>query len=482
VFVVEGEKCVDALWDIDVPATTNSQGAGKWRDDYSNYLRGRHVVILPDADGPGYQHAEGVARSLNGIAASVRIIELPGLPHKGDVFDWLAAGGDKNKLLQLAAATVQPPSEENQPSPNNNQANGSESKPRVRELMVRSLSAVNAVPTTWLWRYYIPLGTVTILDGDPGLGKSTITADLAARVSRGGAMPPLAGYTDLDGPADVLILNAEDAPEQTIRPRLDAAGADPEKVHVIDATKIGEDDERPPVLPKDLDLIGEQARERGVKLIIVDPFMAYLDGELDAHRDQDVRRCLHRLKILAESTGAAVLLVRHLNKLTGGPAIYRGGGSVGISGAARSVLMVARNPADPKQFVFAPIKCNLCVMPPALTYSIATADNGMSLIGWGQETTMSADQLLGCNQQKTSVAEECVELIRTLLADGPRPAAEMEEELKANGFSPNAIRDGRKRANVRPVKDGFEGRWRWELPNEKSKDGPDEDVTIPPGW
>jgi hypothetical protein len=128
-------------------------------------------------------------------------------------------------------------------------------------------------------------------------------------------MPPLAGQTDLAGAAGVLILSAEDTSEQTIWPRLDAAGADVERIHIAEATTIGEQGERPPVLPSELDLVEELARERGVKLIIVDPFMAYLDGELNAHKDQDVRRCLHRLKMLSEKTGAALVLVRHLNKL-----------------------------------------------------------------------------------------------------------------------------------------------------------------------
>jgi hypothetical protein len=106
IFVVEGEKCADALWAIDVAATTNPQGAGKWKDAFSEYLRGRHVVILPDKDEAGREHAEKVEQSLTGIAASVLVVELPNLPHKGDVADWLAAGGDSTQLLELVKAKV----------------------------------------------------------------------------------------------------------------------------------------------------------------------------------------------------------------------------------------------------------------------------------------------------------------------------------------------------------------------------------------
>jgi hypothetical protein len=362
-------------------------------------------------------------------------------------------------------------------------AKGKTKEPRqessqTRSLLVRTLASVQPLQTTWLWRGYIPLATLSILDGDPGLGKSTITADLAARVSRGGAMPPLAGGTDLDGPADVLILNAEDSPEGTIRPRVDAARGDLSRVHVVEATRLDDEDESPPVLPADLDILEEVAQVKKVKLIVIDPFVAYLDGELDAHRDQDVRRCLHRLKNLAERTGAAVLSVRHLNKLTGGPALYRGGGSIGISGAARSVLMAGKNPADSKQLILAAVKCNLCTMPPALTYSIETAENGASMIGWGDETTLSADDILGARHRGATASQECKEQLLALLADGPREVDEVEAELKANGYSKSAIREARKLGKVITYKEGFGDTGRWLLKIQEDSD----EGRIPPGW
>jgi len=103
VFIIEGEKCADALAALGLVATTNVFGAGEWKPDYAEYLRGRRVVILPDNDPPGAAHADGVARSLAGVAAEVRVIVLPGLPFKGDVVDWLATDGGREKLLALAA-------------------------------------------------------------------------------------------------------------------------------------------------------------------------------------------------------------------------------------------------------------------------------------------------------------------------------------------------------------------------------------------
>src|SRR5207248_773386 len=118
---------------------------------------------------------------------------------------------------------------------------------------------------------WIPLGCLSILDGDPGLGKSTLTLDLAARVSRGWAMPPLAGGELVGHPRGVLLLTAEDDPARTVRPRLDAAGADAERIHFLAAVRTpGED--RPPVLPSDLDALQEAIQQYAVALVVVDPF------------------------------------------------------------------------------------------------------------------------------------------------------------------------------------------------------------------
>src|SRR5262249_22263555 len=179
-------------------------------------------------------------------------------------------------------------------------------------------------PVSWLWTGWIPRGALTILDGDPGLGKSTITIDLAARTSRGWLMPPGPGPVEGAEGAGVLLLKAEDDPARTIRPRLDAAGADPSMVFSFEAVRVAGED-HPPVLPWDLEMVEGLIREHEIVLVVIDPFLAYLGGEFDAHKDQDVRRCLHRLMALAQRTGAAIVLVRHLNKLNHSVALYRGG-------------------------------------------------------------------------------------------------------------------------------------------------------------
>jgi hypothetical protein len=343
--------------------------------------------------------------------------------------------------------------------------------------LVRTLADVTARPIEWLWRPWIPLGAITLLDGDPGLGKSSITIDLAARVSRGWAMPPDGGV--VGAPAGVLLLGAEDNLEYTTRPRLDAAGADVSRVHALEAIQTAEG-ERPPVLPWDLSLVENMINQRGVRLVVVDPFMAFLDGELDAHRDQDVRRCMHRLKLLAEKLNVAILIVRHLNKLIGGPALYRGGGSIGITGAVRSALVVGKNPNNQQQCVLAPVKCNLAAKPKSLAYVVETAGD-VSRIGWLGETDLQADDVLahaGGRKRKTT-GEQCADAIRDFLADGPQDSEGMDAWLTQHGYSHWSIKSGRRLAGVKVRHVGFGGKCMAELAGpEPVQDW--EDGELPP--
>jgi hypothetical protein len=382
----------------------------------------------------------------------------------------------KRNLLAEQIRKRQPPPGQ-KPSPN---GSAHQDSPESIALM-RTLADVTARAVEWLWRPWIPLGAITLLDGDPGLGKSTITIDLAARVTRGWAMPP-AGGTSAGSPAGVLLLGAEDNLEYTTRPRLDAAGADVSRVHALEAIQTAEG-ERPPVLPWDLSLVEGKIAERGIKLVVVDPFMAFLDGELDAHRDQDVRRCMHRLKLLAEKANVAILIIRHLNKLIGGPALYRGGGSIGITGAVRSALVVGRNPNDQQQCVLAPVKCNLAAKPKSLAYVVETAGD-VSRIGWLGETDLQADDVLahaGGRKRKTA-AEQCAEAIRDYLADGPKESEGMNRWLEQHGYTVWAIQAGRRLAGVKAGRVGFGPGSKCMAELSGSEDVNDQDEDPLPPW
>lgn len=169
------------------------------------------------------------------------------------------------------------------------------------------LADVEAKPVEWLWRGRIPAGMLTILDGDPGLGKSLLLKDLAARVSTGRPMP---GETERTHAAGVVWLTAEDSLEYTVRPRLDAAGVDSTRIVAV-RIREGRDDERKPVIrPADLSMIQAAAGDVRARLVVFDPLMAYLPSEVNSHRDQDVRRALSWLRDFAARTGAAVVVIR----------------------------------------------------------------------------------------------------------------------------------------------------------------------------
>jgi hypothetical protein len=178
VHVPEGEKDVDRLVRLGLVATTNPEGAGKWRDEYTATLKGLHVAILQDNDEEGHKHAEKVARKLYGEAASVKVVVLPGLLEKGDVSDWLDAGNSVDELLRIVdeAPQWEPPS-------------SAADTPDQFDEVGTLLSDVVEESVEWLWEGRIPLGKLTVIDGDPGTGKSALTTDLAARVSTGREMP-----------------------------------------------------------------------------------------------------------------------------------------------------------------------------------------------------------------------------------------------------------------------------------------------------
>jgi hypothetical protein len=327
---------------------------------------------------------------------------------------------------------------------------------------VRTVRVADVTPerVEWLWNGRIPRAMITLVDGDPGLGKSTMTLDLAARVSRGRAMPY--DTHDLDRTAaDVIIMTAEDHLAATIRPRLDAAGADTSRVYAITAMPRPTDPEAPPTLaPDDVARLESAISERHSALVIIDPLMAFLPSEVDSHRDQDVRRVLRPLAAVAERTRAAIVIVRHLRKVQGS-ALYRGGGSIGIAGAARSVLLVAPAPTedpdapDNGERIVASTKSNLGRVPEALRWRlIDSPDHGAARIEWlGIARGVTADQLaapqpLPSNEDR-HVRARTVEALRRVLTGGPLPVRKVERLVAdMTGASPRTIERARAEAGV----------------------------------
>jgi AAA domain len=345
---------------------------------------------------------------------------------------------------------------------------------------------VQPKPVRWVWKGRIPASKLTMLDGDPGLGKSMITTDLTARVTTGSPFPD---GTRLDKRWCVLLLSAEDGAEDTIVPRLTVAGADLKLVTILD--HVADDGgPRPVELPADIDRIekgcaslvyadtdAEDSAWATPGLVIIDPLTAFLGGEVNAHRDQDVRRVLFRLKVMAEETGCAVVCVRHLNKATGSSALYRGGGSIGIIGAARAGLLVGVDPDDEDRRVLAVSKSNLAVKAPSLAYRVVGASfrHGdeqipTARIVWDGTSEHTADDLLGRPVERAAPKQEEAEaFLRNALAGGPRPRAWVEKGAKAKGISWRTVERAKAALEViverrgEPGKRGGGSYW-WRLP------------------
>ncbi len=332
------------------------------------------------------------------------------------------------------------------------------------------LADVDATPVSWLWPGRIAIGKLTLIAGDPGLGKSFLTLDIAARLSRGVAWPDGAPGNGCGG---TVLLSAEDDPGDTIRPRLDAANADLERIALLSAVRgrdaTGGMAERPVNLAADLADV-ERAID-GVpdcKLFVVDPVSAYL-GETDSHVNAEVRAVLAPLSKLAARKGVALIAVTHLRK-GDGPAVYRAIGSLAFVAAARAAWAVAKDPDDEggRRRLFLPMKSNIAPDATGLAYELRTGLNGAAVVAWGASAvTLPADDALAPRRQSggDGAIEEAVAWLRERLADGPQPGIDVKAGAKADGIAPRTLDRAKYRLGVVAAPDGYRGPWVWRLPH-----------------
>ena len=280
------------------------------------------------------------------------------------------------------------------------------------ELFGTILSDVETHQIEWLWHRRIPLGKITILDGDPGIGKSLIAINIAACVSAGHPMPD--GTPGIQG--GVILIAPEDSAADTIKPRLEAIGGDPEQVllfntvECFDAKRMGMFD-YPFSLSRDLQDLEMTIKRRKAKLVVLDPLMAVLGQEVSASNDQGIREVLTPLAQVAERTRCAILIIRHLNKGSSTNALYRGAGSIGIIGAARMGLIVVRDPNDEHMCILATSKNNLSKHANHLLYQIVENEQKIPYIQWLGETRETVSNLL---RPPTNIPFEHQEIHRVL--------------------------------------------------------------------
>lgn len=318
------------------------------------------------------------------------------------------------------------------------------------------LADVKAEPVHWLWEPYIPLKMLTLLSGDPGVGKTALAMALAASVARGEAM-----LTGKAAPAsNVLFLTQENSPEHVLRPRFDALGGDPSRFFLLRGV-FNSDDSPGGITLEDTEQLEQAIAGHEARLVVIDPLQSFLGATVDAHRANQTRPVMDGLIKLAERTGCAILITRHLSKGIGGSAIYRGMGSVDLTGAARSELFVAADPENSNRAIMAHSKSNLGKFGPSLAFCIG---DGGALV-WHGESSLKANDLLAlpATSEERSALEEAEEFLRNALADGPQPSKEIQEQAKANGISPATLRRAQSSLKVVKRPGGFGQPWMLEL-------------------
>ena len=456
VFVCEGEKAADAAVSIGLNATTSSGGSNAAHKSDWSTLAGKYVVIVRDNDKPGQKFAETVAGILVSLGCEVRIIDLkddwPELPEQGDLDDWLE-GHDAvdTEVLRERIEALVTAADIWAPQPGDSVA------PIERlKLNWRRVSDVEPVELEWLWPGLIPLGKLTLFAGDPGLGKSFVTVDMAARVSRGAEWPDQAGEQQV---GSVIILACEDDVADTIRPRLDRAGANVAKIVVIDSVNAGSRD-RAFSLDDDLPRLRELIAELGdVRLLIIDPISAYL-GSVDSHKNAEVRALLAPLADLAAECRLAVVAINHLTKGSG-KAVYRSMGSIAFAAAARAVWNFYKDPDDEKRRLMMPTKMNLAADSYGLAYTI---EDGA--VVWFNEPIFSTADDVQARESGDGESSDPwpVEWLRDRLANGAVAVTQVEKDARSHGITHKQLRTARGTLKVLKRKSGFEGGWVIELP------------------
>lgn len=463
IVIVEGEKDVDALLAHGIPATTNPGGAGKWTPAYSALLRtagAKRVAIIPDNDDPGRAHAESVAAMCSEAGLTTRIVKLPDVPPKGDVSDFLERH-TREELLEVMKAT--PPWK-----PSESQTQTVQPGP-----VLVCLADVQPQDIEWVWENRIARGWFGTLVGDPGVGKSTMTIDIAARITRGAEWP--------DGgraPAgNVILLACEDALAVTVRPRLDRQGGDASRVTVLKAVRGDDGTERDFSIDRDLPHLAVAIKALQPILVVIDPLSAYFGTEHDSYKDTEVRAVLKPLARLAEDTGTAILGLMHMNKSTNQKALYRGLGGIGFIGASRISLAAGKDPNADRCFLMAH-KQNDCPASATLAYQITSERR----LVWESAaiTGVNVDHVLsGGAALPDEDREDAAAFLRELLADGPMAQTEIEREGKGHGFSISQLRRAKRVAGVESEKSGFRGGvWLWRLEVPKVTEEPPK-MTFP---
>lgn len=343
-----------------------------------------------------------------------------------------------------------------------------------------TLDSVEAKAVEWWWPGYLPKGKVVIIEGDPSLGKSQLTIDIAARLSRGAPFP---GDRTQHGPTHVVMVTFEDGIEDTMVPRLVAAGA--RLCNVTALRSVAYDESMPHLwrLPDDIPALQQLVQSRSAGLVVIDTLGSAMASNTAQRKATDpAYEALAHLARMCEDTGCTVLVIRHFTKSAAGNAVSQGGGSMGVIGMARVCLAVHRDPdvevpaSQPEldvHRVLTVVKNNLAPKAISRTFQVMQGANLAPCISWRGTSTRTADGLVEARRIASDPAsrsrkDEAEDFLRMALADGPLPMRECEDRAKQEGISTPTLKRAADHLGIRKQKGpGKDGRWFWMMPQGK---------------
>lgn len=461
VYIVEGESDTITLAYVGLCALGISGAPHGWKDRFAKIPvleKAKNIVVIQEPDAAGEKFVQKVAASFpRGKVWSMR------LPAKDASELWITSKTEEdfaaawNKAIDEAMVVG--------------------SAPDTGEYTVEKLSSITPKPITWLWPGRIPKGKLTVFAGNPGVGKGLATCSLAAIATTGGQYPDEA-IAEHD-PIEVLMMFCEDDAEDTVVPRLMAAGADLDRIFRIKATVVGADStksERELAFDTDLKILKRfLADHPSVKLVIVDPISSYL-GKTKSNDEQEVRRVLVPLADLANETGVTFVLVAHFNKRSDVAALHKIMGAVAMTGVARATWLFTEDKEDEDdtegRYLMLQGKLNVGRKQKGLEYTIGSkrvlpepAETTGAII-WGNATDVTADKALGSigafGDAGGSKVKAAGEWIVEFLGDGEKPATEVWATAKAAGIAEKTLKRAKKEVGV--VTAQRDDAWFWRLP------------------
>ena len=323
-------------------------------------------------------------------------------------------------------------------------------------LKLINMEQVEIEKIDWLLYPFIPFGKVTIVQGDPGEGKTTMVLQIIAKLTKGEAvLPSDSDESDLEGktmalePVNVIYQTAEDGLGDTIKPRLLSAGADCSRVMVID-----DNDQALTMMDARLE---EAIIKTNARLVVLDPIQGFLGTAVDMHRANEIRPLMKRVAVLAEKYHCAIILIGHMNKNSNGKSSYRGLGSIDFQAAARSVLIVGRIKDEPEIRVVCHVKSSLAPEGKSIAFRL-DKDTGFEWIG---EYDISADDLLSGDNRGQKI-HEAKEFLKEILVSGSVAQTKVAEEAESRGIKKKTLWNAKKELEIDSVKIG--NQWFWMLP------------------